>query len=97
MERTSVANEITPILVDIEKKLWASEEGHSPIPKYTDDAIRASLKILMTILITKMWELQEREELDTEIRESMAERFGRELKHIIKVYTDIDTHKLYEI
>lgn len=96
MERTSVANEITPILIDIEKKLWISESGFSPIPKYSDDAVRASIKILMTILITKMWELQEREELDIEIRESMAERFGMELKHIIKVYTDIDTHKLYE-
>jgi hypothetical protein len=38
----------------------------------------------------RVWELQEKEEMDLETRNKMAVSCGEEVKKLVKVYTDID-------
>lgn len=50
----------------------------------------------MSVIMDKMWELQELEQIDMKDRGNMALKCGEELRLIIKKYTDIDTHELYK-
>ena len=43
----------------------------------------------------KMWDLQEKEGLDIEIRQEMAARCGKEIKKLIKFYTTLHTFELW--
>jgi len=88
---------ISPILVEIEETLWEFEDqGIGPM-RYPEEAFRAALKIFMSVILDKMWELQSDEDMEMNTREVMAEKVGQELRRIVKIYTGIDTHKLYEV
>lgn len=91
-----IGKKISPILVEIEETLWEFEAYNGTKPEYTLDGFRASIKIFMSALMDKMWELQGNEKLSLEDRSAMAEKVGNEVRKLVKVYTDIDTHKLYE-
>jgi hypothetical protein len=47
-------------------------------------------------MLDKMWKLQEDEGIDIDTRANMAEKLGSEIRNIIRVYTNIDTHDLYK-
>ena len=91
-----IGKKISPILVEIEETLWEFEAYNGTKPEFTLDGFRASIKIFMSALMDKMWELQGNEKLSLEDRSAMAEKLGNEVRKLVKVYTDIDTHKLYE-
>lgn len=59
-------------------------------------SLRSASMIMMQAIMDNMWQLQENEDMPIETRMSMAEKCGNDLKDLIKVYTNIDTHKLYE-
>jgi hypothetical protein len=61
----------------------------------TDAGFAAAVHILHEACLTKMWILQERERMPQADREAMAEAFGAQLRDIIKIFTDIDTHNFY--
>ena len=91
-----IGTQLSPILEEIEHKLWENDNLNLGAATYTDSAFRAATKIFMSVISTRMWELQEKEDLDMDTRCHMAERLGKSLKDLVKVYTDIDTHKLYD-
>ena len=91
-----IGKRISPILEEIEETLWEFEENSGDKPCYTDNGFRASIKILMSTLMDKMWELQEKEGIDKKDRALMAEKAGRDLRELIKTYTNIDTFDLYK-
>lgn len=88
---------LSPTLVLIEDSLWEFEAKKDNPPNYTMEGFRAATKIFMSALLDKMWVLQEKEGINKEDREAMATACGLELRDIIKKYTNIDTHKLYEL
>jgi hypothetical protein len=91
-----VGKEMSPILIDLETALWNFEENDGGKPEYTDEGFRASIKIFMSALMDKMYDLQKKENIDQADREAMATQVGLDLRDLIKTYTNIDTHKLYD-
>lgn len=91
-----IGKQLSPILVDIEQRLWEFEFDTPDQPEYTDEAFRAVCKIFMSVLMDKMWNLQEKEGIEIEDRIMMAVKAGKDLSNLVKTYTDIDTYKMYE-
>ena len=91
-----IGKKISPILSEIESALIEYEINISKPPEYTDEGFRASVKIFLSVMLDKMWKLQEDEGIDINTRADMAEKLGNELRNIIRVYTNIDTHSLYK-
>ena len=90
-----IGKRLSPTLHEIEEVLWEFEANTPDKPNYTDEGFRAGIKIFMSVMLDKMWELQEKENLDLVDRENMADKLGNDIRNIVKTYTDIDTHKLY--
>jgi len=91
-----IGTKISPILNEIEDTLWEFEAYSGNKTEYTIEGFRSGCKIFMSVLMDKMWELQEKENIPMEERENMVHRAGSEMREIIKKYTDIDTHDLYK-
>ena len=91
-----IGKKISPILSEIELALIEFEINVAKPPEYTDEGFRASVKIFLSVMLDKMWKLQEDEGIDINTRADMAKKLGNELRNIIRVYTNIDTHSLYK-
>lgn len=91
-----IGKKISPVLSEIESALIEYELNINRPPEYTDEGFRASVKIFLSVMLDKMWKLQEDEGIDINTRADMAEKLGNELRNIIRVYTNIDTHSLYK-
>jgi hypothetical protein len=91
-----IGKKISPVLSEIESALIEYELNINRPPEYTDEGFRASVKIFLSVMLDKMWKLQEDEGIDIDTRADMAEKLGNELRNIIRVYTNIDTHNLYK-
>lgn len=90
-----IGKELSPILQELEDALWFHEANNGDKPCYSNEGFRASCKIFISAVMDKMWDLQEKEGLDIEIRQEMAANCGKEIKKLIQVYTDIDTFELW--
>jgi hypothetical protein len=89
---------ISPILEEIEDTLWEFESNYPTIPhKFTTMGFRAAIKIFMACLMDKMWIKQEKEKVDFKIRLDLAEQAGKDIRALVKKYTDIDSHDLYKV
>jgi hypothetical protein len=88
-----IGEKLTPVLVELEETLMELE-GHKP--DWPIDGFRAGLFIFMSVFLDKVYDLQVSEGMDIKDAYAMVEKAGEELKYLIKVYTDIDTKKLYE-
>jgi hypothetical protein len=90
-----IGKKISPILEEIEQTLWEFEVDNGLKPEYTIKGFRAGIKIFMSVLLDKMWELQQDESIDKQDRLNMAQKVGEDIRKLVKTYTDIDTHDLY--
>lgn len=84
------------MLVHIEDAMWDHEINNATPIDLTDEGFRAAVKIFATALMSKEWELQEKENLALEDREAMSMKCGQEIRRIVKTFTDIDTHSFYK-
>ena len=91
-----IGKKLSPILSEIESTLMEFEINVAKPPQYTDEGFRASVRIFLSAMLDKMWKLQEDEGIDINTRANMAEKLGNELRNIVRVYTNIDTHSLYK-
>lgn len=91
-----IGQKISPILSEIEDTLWEFEFNRAGQPNYTDDGFKAAIKIFMSALLDKMWNLQENENIDINDRIEMAKNAGNDIRNLIKIYSNIDTHDLYK-
>jgi hypothetical protein len=91
-----IGKKLSPILSEIESALIEYELNINRPPEYTDEGFRASVKIFLSVMLDKMWKLQEDEGIDINTRADMAKKLGNELRNIIRIYTNIDTHSLYK-
>jgi len=93
----SLGKKLSPILVEIENTLWEFEANYATYkPEYPIDAFRAATKIFMSALMDKMFDLQEKENMDLNDRCEMATKVGEDIRKLIKIYTNIDTLELYK-
>ena len=91
-----IGKTISPILVDIETALWEFELNSGIKPESTTDGFRAGIKIFMSVLMDKIWELQQDEKITMEDRINMVQKAGEDVRKLVKTYTDIDCHELYK-
>jgi hypothetical protein len=91
-----IGKKLSPVLSEIESALIEYELNINRPPQYTDEGFRASVKIFLSVMLDKMWKLQEDEGINIDTRADMAEKLGTEIRNIIRVYTNIDTHSLYK-
>lgn len=88
-----LGEKLTPILLEVEKCVI----GHMGIkPNYPDEALRAASCIFFDVIMDKMYNLQDAENLDKETRIAMSEKCGEDLRQFVKTYCNIDTHELYK-
>jgi hypothetical protein len=91
-----IGKKLSPILSEIESTLMEFEINVAKPPEYTDEGFRASVRIFLSAMLDKMWKLQEDERIDINTRADMAEKLGSEIRNIVRVYTNIETHDLYK-
>lgn len=91
-----IGKKLSPILSEIESALMEFEINVAKPPEYTDEGFRASVRIFLSAMLDKMWKLQEDEGIDIDTRADMAEKLGNEIRNIVRVYTNIETHDLYK-
>lgn len=91
-----IGKRLSEVLYEIESAIIEFEINVAKPPEYTDEGFRAALKIFMSAMLDKMWKLQEDEDIDNNSRAEMASKLGNELRNLIRVYTNIDTHNLYK-
>lgn len=77
----------------IANKMLASEEK----PNYSNRDFLNTVIIFQSALMDKMYEVQERENMDLKDRMKMAEVCGKELKKFIHTYTGLDTYQIEEL
>lgn len=91
-----IGKKLSGVLHEIELALLEFEANVNRPPEYTDEGFRAAVKIFMSAMLDKMWKLQENEDIDIDARTDMATKLGNELRNMVRVYTNIDTHNLYK-
>ncbi len=90
-----IGKKLSPVLSEIEATLLEYEANIGHKPEYTIDGFRAATKIFMSVLMDKIWELQQDEKFDMQDRLNMVQKAGDDVRNLIKTYTDIDTFELY--
>ncbi len=90
-----IGKKISPILEEIEGTLWEFEANAGVPPEYTTEGFRAGIKIFISVLMDKIWELQQDESIDKQGRLNMVQKAGEDVRELVKTYTNIDCHKLY--
>lgn len=90
-----IGKQLSPILVEIENTLWEFESRNYGSPEFTQDGFRAVCKIFISVIMDKIWDLQENESMTIEDRLNMAQKCGEDFAKLIKIYTNIDSTKLY--
>jgi adenylate kinase len=91
-----IGEKLSSVLSEIESALMEFEANVARPPQYTNEGFRAAVKIFLSAMLDKMWKLQEDENIDINTRADMAEKLGNELRNIVRIYTNIDTHNLYK-
>jgi hypothetical protein len=91
-----IGEKLSSVLSEIESALIEFEINVARPPQYTNEGFRAAVRIFLSAMLDKMWKLQEDEGIDINTRADMAEKLGNELRNIVRIYTNIDTHNLYK-
>ena len=94
--KSKFGEKLSPILTEIEDAVWEHDLAKIGKANYPNEAFRASIKIFMSILMDKMWELQCNENMSIEDKSNMAQKAGEDLRKMVKTYTGIDTHDFYK-
>ena len=63
-------------------------------PKVSERGLFDVTFLFQTFLMSKMWALQESENISMDARNRMADKAGSEMRKIILTYTGIDMHQL---
>lgn len=88
---------LAPILKEIETAIWnhnANFEGERPL--YPDEAMRAAACIFSDVLLDRMYEEQERNNIPQEQRGLQAQNAGAVIYQTIYKFTGLDTRELMQ-
>jgi hypothetical protein len=96
MKKETIGEAISPGLESYERILWEFEANVGDKPCFTDAGFRAALKIFMAALMDKMNDLQIAEKISQADAEKMAQSCGEDIRRIVKTYTGLDPHEMYQ-
>jgi len=88
----ALGTQFSPILEEIADALL---ENYETKPEFTLEGFKAALYIFQSALMDKMYTLQTTEEIPNDIKMDMASKLGGDLRDLVKIYCNIDTHELY--
>lgn len=91
-----IGKQLSPILAEIEASIIEFDCYANTKPHYTNDALRAAGKILLSVIMDKMWDMQEEDNMKREYRMEMAQKCGEELRQLFKTYCNVDSHDFYK-
>lgn len=91
-----IGEKLSPILMELEDTIVEFELEFGYKPEYSIEGFRAATKIFISVILDKMWELQDNDVISQQDRENMATKCGEDLRRFVKTYTDIDTFDLYK-
>lgn len=91
-----IGEKLSTILNEIESAIWESDSQKGLPPNYTTEGFRSAIKIFMSAIMDKIWNLQEAENIPIEARMDMVKKCGEDIRQLVKTYTNIDTHDLYK-
>jgi len=95
MDKYEFGKKMSDVLTEIEGAMWERDFIELGPQGYTDEGFRSGIKIFMSVLMDRMWVLQEQSKLTQKEREKLALSAGNELRKLILKYTGVDTHNLY--
>ncbi len=91
-----IGKKLSPILIEIEAAIIDFDCHVNIKPCYSEDALRAAGKILISVFMDKMWEMQEEDNISQEDRLKMAQKCGEDLRQMFKTYCNVDSHDFYK-
>ena len=91
-----IGERISYVLEHLEANLWDYEYHKGNPPGFTEAGFRASIKLFMACAMERMYELQKAEGIELQDACAMAEKLGSDVRHLVKVYCDFDTHDFYK-
>lgn len=86
----------TKVLLELEKVFWEREIERDSPSGFSKEALRASSKIFMSILMELMWSDQEKRMLSMNERVEQVEKCGKDIRALIDKYTAIDSTRMYD-
>lgn len=94
MEQTQspLAKALEPMLERIFATVINAQGPHN----FTDRAFFDATYLFQSVAGDVMFQLMQNEAMDKETRMDMADKFGKELRQLIKVYTGKDMHQIAE-
>lgn len=96
MQRQTIGQKLSPILKEISEALWEFDVQELGSPRFNDEDLASAAKIFMSVVFDMMWKLKESEGLDLETSGAMADKLGKEIRQMIKVYTGFDSYDFYK-
>jgi len=94
--KTEFGKKLTPVLESISDGIWEFESYELGQPNYDDVALEYASKIFISVMMDKIWNLQQEEDMPMEERMKMVIKCGEDIKKIIKTYTDMDSHDFFK-
>ena len=91
-----IGKQLSPILLELEATIIDFDCHVNIKPCYSEDALRAAGKILISVFMDKMWEMQEVDNMKQEHRMEMAQKYGEDLRQMFKTYCNVDSHDFYK-
>lgn len=95
-EQIPIGQQLSPVLEEIEATLLEHAATVASPPEFTPEGFRAGVQIFMAVMMDKLWSLQQSEDMPIENREEMAVKMGKDIRDMVKTYTDVDTFELYK-
>ena len=92
LTQSPLAKALEPIL----ERIFATVINANGPHNFTDRAFFDATFLFQSIAGDVMFQLMQHEEMDKDVRMDMAEKFGLELRQLIKVYTGKDMHQIAE-
>lgn len=90
--QSPLAKALEPML----ERIFATVINANGPHNFTDRAFFDAMYLFTSVAGDVMFQLMQEEGMDKDVRMDMAEKFGAELRQLIKVYTGKDMHEIAE-
>lgn len=90
-----IGEQISPVLVEIEKIIWESEANNEGAPGYSDDGFRAAVKIFSSAIMDKLHKRLDERGIPMKERLGAAWSAGEDIRGLIMRHAGIDGMNLY--
>jgi len=92
----SIGEKIDPILNEINDVLWEFDTYVEEKPNYPLSSLNYATKIFSSVIMDKIMDLKLKENIPFIDVCNMAENAGKDIRKLIKIYTDIDTYDFFK-